>query len=119
MSEMLTVTVFYIIIIYTSVHGFSGSLQNEFEYLNDSETLDCPPWFLSRAVASMDNGLASHICSCTDKRQEIIRCDEFNQKSFLSLNYCVTTDNKTILAGPCPYHFASNHTIYRLVVTPT
>ena len=107
---MLTITVFCTII-YTftkGVHGFSGSQQNVF---NDSETLDCPPWFLSRAVASMDNGLPSHICSCTDKRQEIIRCDEFNQKSFLSLNYCVTTDNKTILAGPCPYHFASNHTI--------
>ena len=111
MSEMLTITVFCTIIIYKSVHGFSGSQQNGFEHLNDSETLDCPPWFLSRAVASMDNGLPSHICSCTDNRQEIIRCDEFNQKSFLSLNYCVTTDNKTILAGPCPYHFTSNHTI--------
>ena len=107
---MLTITVFCAII-YTfteGIHGFSGSQQNVF---NDSDTLDCPPWFLSRAVTSMDNGLPSHICSCTGNRQEIIRCDEFNQKSFLSLNYCVTTDNKTILAGPCPYHFASNHTI--------
>ena len=98
-----------------SDHGFFGRRQassgNGYELLGDSEILDCPPWFLPRTVASMDGSVLSHICSCTSNRQEIIRCDEFNQKSFLSLNYCVTFDNETILAGPCPYHFTSNHTI--------
>ena len=94
-----------------SVHGFTDSQQNGSEWLDDSELLNCPPWFLSRTVTSMDSGVPSHICLCTNNRQEIIRCDEFSQKSYLSLNYCVTFDNKTILAGPCPYHFTSNHTI--------
>lgn len=96
-----------------SVLGFSGSqqLENGYEWFDDLAVLNCPPWFLSRTVISMDSGIPSRICSCTSNRQEIIRCDEFNQKSFISLNYCITTDNKTILARPCPYHFTSNHTI--------
>ena len=114
MSKILRFTCFCTVV-YTvatkGVLGFSGCQQNGYEWLNDSETLNCPPWFLPRAITGKDSGIPSLICSCTSNRQEIIRCDEFNQKSFLSLNYCVTTHNQTILAGPCPYHFGSNQTM--------
>ena len=84
------------------------------EALDSSEMtfnlLNCSPWFLPRKVTYLSSGASSHVCSCTNYRQEIVRCDEFSQQSFLSLNYCITYDNESILAVTCSYHFTSQHT---------
>jgi len=53
---------------------------------------------------SYDND--SFVCKCVDTLKEAVRCDE-EQKSYLSLRYCMTFENATgmVYSGPCPYNY--------------
>jgi len=47
------------------------------------------------------------VCNCVDSLREAVRCDEVEQRSYLSLRYCMTFDNATgmVYCGPCPYNY--------------
>jgi len=66
----------------------------------------CPPWFLPDQPMDMFNVNDSLVCNCMDSLREAVRCDEVGQKSYLSLQYCMTFDNATgmVYSGLCPYN---------------
>ena len=67
----------------------------------------CPPWFLHDQLTDMSRNNDSLVCNCVDSLIEAVRCDEVEQRSYLSLQYCMTFDNATgmVYSGPCPYNY--------------
>ena len=67
----------------------------------------CPPWFLPNQPMDMSNDNDSFVCKCVDTLKEAVRCDEVEQRSYLSLRYCMTFDNATgmVYSGLCPYNY--------------
>ena len=67
----------------------------------------CPPWFLPNQPVDMSYNNDSFVCNCVDSLREAVRCDEAEQKLYLSVRYCMTFDNATgmVYSGPCPYNY--------------
>ena len=68
---------------------------------------NCPPWFLADQPKDMSYNNDSFVCNCVDSLREAVQCDEAEQKSYLSLRYCMTFDNATgmVYSGACPYNY--------------
>ena len=68
---------------------------------------NCPPWFLPDRLTDMTHDNDSFVCNCVDSLREAVRCDEVEQRSHVSVGYCMTFDNATgmVYSGLCPYNY--------------
>jgi len=55
----------------------------------------------------MSHNNDSFVCKCMDSLSDAVRCDEVEQRTYLSLLYCMTFDNATgmVYSGSCPYNY--------------
>ena len=68
---------------------------------------NCPPWFLPHRPMDMTHDNDSFVCNCVDTLRKEIQCDEVEQRSYVSVGYCMTFDNATglVYSGACPYSY--------------
>ena len=98
--------------------------------VSDSNTIQtfanansCPPWFV---FSNNSAGKGRSPCECKENFGDVIICDEKLQKSYLLLNFCMTSNSSssdkqesdTISFGACPYTYYNNRVHHRYIALP-